>query len=115
MDQDLLQMNIGQLCKEVMKLRNALRDLRDQQNHDMCWFNPEIFEILPEGKEKDKTTMVPPACQFIENCAIYRQTLTEGVSLEEMIKHLQDPEIIAKIQEKVEAIKKKKICRGCIK
>jgi hypothetical protein len=74
-DSDLDQMSVDELRSEVRKLRNAIREQRDQKGHDLCWFVPELWDVLPE-KSRPKPE-VPPWPEFIQRCAAFRQSLDE--------------------------------------
>jgi hypothetical protein len=73
MDDDLLGMNEEQLRAEVRKLRAAIREQRDQKGHDLCWFVPELWDVLPEKMRPQPE--VPPWPEFIQRCAAFRQSL----------------------------------------
>lgn len=73
MDEDLEKMSREQLAAEVVKLRQGIRRHRDSSGHDLCWYHPELWSLLP-----DKITPspeVPTFCEFIQNCAKYRESL----------------------------------------
>ena len=73
MDDDLLKMTEDELRAEVRKLRAAIRHHRDSNSHDLCWYVPELWDTLPE-KQRPKPH-VPDWCDFIQNCAAYRNSL----------------------------------------
>jgi hypothetical protein len=75
MDDDLDLMTEDQLRLEVLKLRGAIRAQRDQKGHDLCWFVPELWHVLPE-KIQPKPE-VPPWSEFMQHCAAFRQSLDE--------------------------------------
>ena len=75
MDEDLKSMTVDQLRCEVMKLRAAIREQRDQKGHDLCWYLPELWEVLPEKIQPQP--MVPPWPEFMQRCAAFRQKLDE--------------------------------------
>ena len=72
-DPDLSNMNEPELKAEVMKLRTAIRKHRDSTGHDLCWYRPELWLLLPE--KTLPTPAVPEWCEFISNCACYRKSL----------------------------------------
>jgi hypothetical protein len=74
-DKDLAVMSAEELRAEVRKLRSAIREQRDQKGHDLCWFVPELWDVLPE-KARPKPD-VPPWPEFIQRCAAFRQSLDE--------------------------------------
>lgn len=80
-DDDLNSMTEAQLRQEVVKLRNAIREQRDQRGHDLCWYLPELWEVLPE--KIYPRPVVPPWSEFIQRCAAFRQSLEEKVPVEE--------------------------------
>jgi hypothetical protein len=62
----------------VLKLRTAIRAQRDQKGHDLCWFVPELWQVLPE-KIQPKPE-VPSWAEFMQHCASFRQSLDEPQS-----------------------------------
>lgn len=72
-DSDLLTMGLDELRNEVRRLRNAIRQQRDQKGHDLCWYLPELWDILPEKIHPQPE--VPPWAEFIQRCAAFRQSL----------------------------------------
>lgn len=82
MDEDLDKMDRDGLLSVAKALRAAIRSHRDCSGHDLCWFHPEMWCLLPEAAAKPPA--VPPWPEFLNNCAIFRGTLerpetTEGV------------------------------------
>ncbi|WP_372473420.1 YdeI/OmpD-associated family protein [Capnocytophaga sp. ARDL2] len=75
MDKDLQQMTREQLILEVEKLRNAIRKHRDCSGHDLCWFHPDLWNLLPEKYEVD--ICVPQWDKFMQGCIQYRKSLDE--------------------------------------
>jgi hypothetical protein len=73
MDDDLLSMDDEQLRSEVRKLRKAIREQRDQTGHDLCWYVPELWQVLPE-KVQPKPE-IPEWCEFMQHCAEFRKSL----------------------------------------
>ena len=73
MDDDLNSMNKDDLVKEVIKLRQAIRKHRDCQGHNLCWYHPEMWKLLPESTTIDKE--VPPWGEFLSGCIQYRTSL----------------------------------------
>ncbi|WP_205951866.1 hypothetical protein [Pantoea stewartii] len=74
-DHDLHHMNEEQLLQEIKRLRAAIRAHRDATGHDLCWFHPELWSLLPE--QKNSPIQVPDWRQFMGGCVIYRQSLDE--------------------------------------
>jgi hypothetical protein len=75
MDDDLDLMTVDELRSEVIKLRAAIRAQRDQKGHDLCWFVPELWLVLPEQIQPQPE--VPPWAEFMQHCAAFRQSLDE--------------------------------------
>jgi len=76
MDDDLKTMTDAELRTEVIRLRTAIRAQRDQKGHDLCWYVPELWQVLPE-KIQPKPE-VPPWGEFMQHCATFRQSLDES-------------------------------------
>jgi hypothetical protein len=72
-DQDLDAMSKEELISEVKKLRNAIRAHRDTSMHDLCWYHPEMWSLLPE--KTDPVPIVPEWPQFMRGCVHFRQSL----------------------------------------
>ena len=75
-DQDLEDMTPEELRAEVLKLRQGIRHHRDSTGHDLCWYVPELWSLLPE-KVLPKPK-VPPTEEFLVQCRKYRQSLEDG-------------------------------------
>jgi len=75
MDEDLREMSRDALLAEVKKLRKAIRAHRDCCGHDLCWFHPALWSLLPEGY--DVGISVPEWPYFMEGCVRYRKSLDE--------------------------------------
>jgi len=75
MDEDLDHLDRLALISEVKKLRSAIREHRDATGHDLCWYYPEMWSLLPEGF--DIKIAVPPWPEFMRGCIRYRQSLDE--------------------------------------
>jgi hypothetical protein len=73
MDNDIELMSKEQLVAEVKKLRAGIREHRDCSSHDLCWYHPELWSLLPE--KSDNTTQVPEWPQFMRGCIKYRESL----------------------------------------
>jgi hypothetical protein len=73
MDQDLYQMSRDQLIAELKKLRAGIRAHRDSSEHDLCWYHPALWGLLPE--KTDPLPAVPPWPEFMQRCVRYRQSL----------------------------------------
>ena len=66
-DDDVKEMNIQQLRREVMKLRRAFRKELKSTGNRRCWIN--LLEALPEN-QCIKPLSIPRA-QFLTNCGRY--------------------------------------------
>ncbi len=76
-DHDLDTMTQDQLVAEVKKLRQGIRRHRDAEGHNLCWYVPELWGLLPE--KLDPKPRVPPVGEFLENCAKYRTSLDSSI------------------------------------
>lgn len=72
-DTDLVTLSRDELIGEVLRLRNAIRVHRDSSGHDLCWFHPDLWRLLPE--QSQATPSVPPWPQFMRGCVAYRASL----------------------------------------
>jgi hypothetical protein len=77
MDEDLKGKTQEELINEIILLRNGIRKHKNSQGHDLCWYHPELWDLLPEKYEVKCN--VPSWCDFISNCAAYRKSLDENV------------------------------------
>ncbi len=75
MDEDLEKLTRDELIKEVKHLRDAIRKHRDSSGHDLCWYHPELWNLLPD--KNDVKITVPEWPQFLEGCLKYRKSLDE--------------------------------------
>ena len=75
LDTDLAGMTREELAAEVVKLRNAIRRHRDSTGHDLCWYQPELWSLLPEPHAG--THEVPEWSKFMEGCVKFRRSLDE--------------------------------------
>jgi hypothetical protein len=66
-------MSRGELIAEAKKLRAGIRQHRDSSGHDLCWYHPELWSLLPE--KSDPLPAVPEWPQFMRGCIRYRQSL----------------------------------------
>lgn len=73
MDEDLDTMTLEELKAEVKKYRAGIRQHRDATGHNLCWFVPELWNLLPE--QVDPKPQVPPTEEFINCCKAYRKSL----------------------------------------
>lgn len=75
MDGDLETMTRDELVEEVRKLRQGIREHRDSTLHELCWYHPDLWGLLPE--KSDPVPTVPEWPQFMQGCILYRQSLDE--------------------------------------
>lgn len=75
MDNDLATMTKEDLIKEVIKLRQAIREHRDSTGHGLCWYHPELWSLLPEKLSPE--IQVPEWSKFMQGCVQYRMSLDE--------------------------------------
>ncbi len=75
MDGDLETMTREELVEEVRKLRQGIREHRDSTLHELCWYHPDLWGLLPE--KSDPVPFVPEWPQFMQGCILYRQSLDE--------------------------------------
>jgi hypothetical protein len=79
MDEDLDTLSREQLLAEVRRLRNGIRAHRDCTGHELCWYHPELWGLLPE-RAAPGAIRVPAWPEFIGGCIRYRQSLDGQVS-----------------------------------
>lgn len=80
MDEDLDALGPEELLVEAKRLRQAIRAHRDSELHDLCWYHPEMWDLLPDTKEV--RPRVPRREQFLKGCQIYRDSLDKDFSQE---------------------------------
>jgi len=73
MDQDLDGMSRDALLAEVKRLRAGIRAHRDSSGHDLCWYHPQLWGLLPEPI--DPAVAVPPWPKFMRGCIAFRNSL----------------------------------------
>jgi hypothetical protein len=73
MDDDLETMERAGLIAEVKKLRAGIRRHRDTSGHDLCWYHPQLWALLPE--RPDPAIAVPPWEKFMRGCITFRASL----------------------------------------
>lgn len=73
MDEDLELMSRDALVEEIKKLRTGIRQHRDAKGHNLCWWVPELWNLLPEQTTPEPCA--PPKDEFLRHCAIYRDTI----------------------------------------
>ena len=75
MDEDLSSLTLDQLIAEVKRLRAGIREHRDGTGHQLCWYHPRLWGLLPEPLDPQPT--VPDWPAFLRGCVRYRQSLDE--------------------------------------
>ncbi len=75
MDDDLKTLTHEQLIAEVKRLRAGIREHRDSTRHELCWYHPKLWGLLPEPS--DPQPVVPEWPQFLRGCVSYRQSLDD--------------------------------------
>jgi len=75
MDQDLQNMTRDELATEVANLCAGIRRLRDASGHALCWYQPELWALLPEKVEP--APAVPDWPAFLRGCIKFRQSLDQ--------------------------------------
>lgn len=73
MDDDLSTMTHDDLMLEVRRLRNGIRNHRDAKGHNLCWYVPELWNLLPERIELQPEA--PLTDEFLRCCAEYRKSI----------------------------------------
>ncbi|WP_433850262.1 hypothetical protein [Brucella pseudogrignonensis] len=78
MDEDIDIMDRETLISEVKRLRAGIREHRDSSGHDLCWFHPQLWGLLPEPITPD--VAVPPWPKFMRGCIAYRASLDTEIA-----------------------------------
>jgi len=73
MDDDLEHLDQAQLIAEVKALRAGIRRHRDSTGHDLCWYHPQLWALLPEAGTRSHS--VPHWPQFMRGCVAFRASL----------------------------------------
>ncbi len=73
MDEELNRLSKEELIDEVKKLRDGIRAHRDSTGNDLCWHQPDLWNLLPE--KTDPKIEVPEWSEFMKGCVRYRQSL----------------------------------------
>jgi len=77
LDKDLASFSRDDLILEVKRLRAGIRKHRDTTGHDLCWYHPQLWGLLPEST--DPLPAVPEWTQFMHGCVRFRQSLDEQI------------------------------------
>ncbi len=73
LDIDLEIMSRADLLAEAKKLRAGIRTHRDSSGHNLCWFHPELWGLLPD--RVNPKPEVPSHAEFLHRCVLYRDSL----------------------------------------
>ncbi len=73
MDEDLSRLSQEELVAEVKRLRAGIRVHRDSTEHKLCWYQPQLWSLLPE--KLDPKVAVPAWPQFLRGCLKFRESL----------------------------------------
>ena len=73
MDEDLEALDRNALIAEVKRLRAGIRRHRDSSGHDLCWYHPQLWGLLPESMTR--AVAVPPWPNFMRGCVAFRASL----------------------------------------
>ncbi len=73
MDDDLDTLSRDALVAEVRRLRAGIRRHRDSSGHDLCWYHPQLWSLLPEPIAP--SLAVPPWPTFMRGCVAFRTSL----------------------------------------
>lgn len=83
MDEDLDQLDRAELVAAVKALRSAIRRHRDATLHDLCWYQPELWGLLPETVELG--VKLPTREEFLQGCAAFRDALERELPAAEQV------------------------------
>jgi hypothetical protein len=73
MDEDLADLDREALVAEVKRLRDGITQHRASSDHDLCWYHPELWNLLLENTDSRPT--VPAWPQLLRGCLKYRESL----------------------------------------
>jgi hypothetical protein len=73
LDDDLILMSESDLRAEAVRLRAAIRKHRDSAGHNLCWFQPELWSLLPESSNAPLD--IPERIEFLRRCEEYYSSL----------------------------------------
>ena len=76
-DSDLTELNKEDLIREVITLRNGIREHRNSTGHELCWHHPKLWNLLPEKTNPE--IMVPDWPEFMQGCIHYRKSLEKDL------------------------------------
>jgi len=75
LDEDLAACSRDDLLLEVKRLRAGIRTHRDTNGHDLCWYHPQLWGLLPD--DTDALPAIPEWPQFMQGCVRFRQSLDD--------------------------------------
>lgn len=90
MDEDLKRMTREQLIEEAVRLREGIRRHKANSGHDLCWYQPDLWGLLPEYASAP--VEVPDWPQFMAGCVRYRRSLDEQLPLAPRMKEEFNPQ-----------------------
>lgn len=70
---------------EVRRLREGIRKHRDCSGHDLCWYHPELWSLLPE--KGLPAVSPPPWDEFLAKCATYRASFDGNKKIPNIYKY----------------------------
>lgn len=73
MDEDLAKLSRDELISELVRIRQTIREHRDSTGHNLCWYQPELYELLPE--KIPFTPTIPEWPEFMRGCVQYTESL----------------------------------------
>lgn len=73
MDEDLRDLTRDELITEVKRLRDGIREHRDNTRHALCWHHPRLWNLLPE--ETDPRIPGPDWPHFMRGCVHHRESV----------------------------------------
>lgn len=71
-DSDLDTLPHDALLAAARAMRAAIRAHRDSSGHDLCWYHPDLWALLPDTPAEP---VVPDWPQFMRGCVRYRASL----------------------------------------
>jgi hypothetical protein len=72
-DGDLDALDRDVLLAEAKRLSAAIRAHRDSSDMELCWYHPDLWNLLPERAAPQ--IAIPEWPQFLRGCVRYRQSL----------------------------------------
>ena len=74
-DDELQSLEKDDLVKEVIRLRNGIREHRDSTGNGLCWHHPKLWNLLPEKIKPE--IAIPSWPEFMKGCVHYRKSLDQ--------------------------------------